>query len=365
MSARRGEPRERLEKLPRPRPTLLHRVTAWVEQAGVGSRVERARRRSATLDAAFETIERDSEIGGGMLAGALSYRLFVFALPLAFFLVSGLGLLANAVGSGPNALADSVGLAGVIAKQVASASGSSSWWITLSAFLVLVYATRVLLRAVAIVHALAWERSAASVSVGARSLAVFGGVVICQVGLVAAVGAINRRTAIGGILAIVVFAFALGALWLLVSLRVAHANARWSDLIPGSLFYAFGVILVVLFNILIFDRLLEEKSSTYGSLGMAATLLLGFFLIGRVIVGAAVLNATLYDRHRRTHDDEGRKPSPRRVTRRAAEPTDLSAGRLAAAARDGRVTHARRRGGRTRVARPRKDPTRRDYFQHP
>jgi uncharacterized BrkB/YihY/UPF0761 family membrane protein len=210
----------------------------------------------------------------------------------------------------------------VIAKQVASASESSNWWITLSAFLVLVYATRVLLRAVAIVHALAWERSAASVRVGGRSLAIFGAAVICQVGLVAAVGAINRRTAIGGILAIVVFAFALGALWLLVSLRVAHANARWTDLIPGSLFYAFGVILVVLFNILILDRLLEEKSSTYGALGMSATLLLGFFLIGRVIVGAAVLNATLYNRHRHTRDDKGSKPSPKRVLRRAAEPTD-------------------------------------------
>ena len=75
-----------------------------------------------------------------------------------------------------------------------------------------------------------------------------------------------------------------------------------TDLIPGSLFYAFGVVLVVLSNILILDRLLEEKSSTYGALGMAATLLLGFFLIRRVIVGAAVLNATLYDRRRRTHD---------------------------------------------------------------
>jgi len=146
--------------------------------------------------------------------------------------------------------------------------------------------------------------------------------VICQVALVAAVGAINRKTAIGGILAIVAFALALGALWLLVSLRVAHADARWTDLIPGSLFYAFGVVLVVLFNILILDRLLDERSSTYGALGIAATLLLGFFLIGRVIVGAAVLNATLYDRHRRTHDDKGSKPSLNRVPRRAAEPID-------------------------------------------
>jgi len=323
MSPRGGDPQEQLKKLPPPRRTLLHRLTAWIEQArAVRGWVERARRRSATLDAAFETIERDSEIGGGMLAGALSYRLFVFALPFAFFLVSGLGLLTKAFGSDPNALANSVGLAGVIAKQVASASESSSWWITLSAFFVLVYATRVLLRAVAIVHALAWDRSAAAVKVGAGSLAVFGAAVICQVGLVAAVGAINHQTAIGGILAIVAFAFALGALWLLVSLRVAHADARWTDLVPGSLFYAFGVFLVVLFNILILDRLLEEKSSTYGSLGMAATLLLGFFLIGRVIVGAAVLNATLYDRHRRNLDDKVSKPSLKQVPHRAAEPSD-------------------------------------------
>jgi len=114
----------------------------------------------------------------------------------------------------------------------------------------------------------------------------------------AAVGAVNHDTAAGGILAAVLFAFVLGALWLVVSMHLPHADARWTDLIPGSLFYAVGVFLVVLFNILILDRLLEEKSSTYGALGIAATLLLGFFLIGRVIVGAAVLNATLHNRHR-------------------------------------------------------------------
>jgi uncharacterized BrkB/YihY/UPF0761 family membrane protein len=305
MSAHHSEPRAQLEKLPPPRPTLLHRLTAWIERAhAVPDRVEKARRRSGTLDAALETIETDSEIGGGMLAGALSYRLFVFALPLAFFLASALGLLANAVNRNPNLLADSVGLAGVITEQV-SASASSNWWVALSSLLVLLYATRVLLRAVAIVHALAWERSAAAVKVSGRSVAVFGATVICQLGLVAAVGAVNHQTAIGVAVAVVLFAFALGALWLVVSLRVPHGNARWTDLIPGSLFYACGVFLVVLFNILILDRLLEEKASTYGALGIAATLLLGFFLIGRVIVGAAVLNATLYKRRQRPQDDEG------------------------------------------------------------
>ncbi len=39
--------------------------------------IEEARTRSAALDATFETIEPASDVGGNMLAGALSYRLFV------------------------------------------------------------------------------------------------------------------------------------------------------------------------------------------------------------------------------------------------------------------------------------------------
>ena len=35
------------------------------------------------------------------------------------------------------------------------------------------------------------------------------------------------------------------------------------------------------------------------------TLLLAFFFVGRVIVGAAVLNATLYERRSRTRDAQG------------------------------------------------------------
>ena len=57
---------------------------------------------------------------------------------------------------------------------------------------------------------------------------------------------------------------------------------------------------MLLFNVLILGHLIQEKTSTYGALGTAATLLLDFFLYGRVIVGAAVLNATLYERRSRS-----------------------------------------------------------------
>ena len=283
---------------------MLRRLTLWAEHAhALRGWIEEARRRSAALDATFETIERDSHIGGGMLAGALSYRLFVFSLPAAFFAVSGLGLLASAVGVEPHLISNSVGLGGVVTKQVEStAKGGSNWWIALSSFFVLVYATRVLLRAIAIAHSLAWERSAAAVKVSSRSLGVFGAALAGQLLLLAGVGAVSHQTLIGGIFTLLVLVFGLAGLWLIVSLQVSHSNAGWSDLIPGSVFYAVGFTGVAIFNVLILGHLIHSKTSTYGALGTAATLLLAFFFIGRVIVGAAVLNATLFERRSRSPD---------------------------------------------------------------
>ena len=51
--------------------------------------------------------------------------------------------------------------------------------------------------------------------------------------------------------------------------------------------------------------MIKEKSTTYGALGIAGAVLLDLFLIGRVIVGAAVVNATLYERSSR-----GGRPQP-------------------------------------------------------
>ena len=112
----------------------------------------------------------------------------------------------------------------------------------------------------------------------------------------------SHQTAIGGIITLVVGLFALAGIWLMVSLELPHSNAGWTDLIPGSLFYAIGLIGVEIFNLLILSELLKSKSSTYGALGISATVLLSFFFVGRVMVGAAVLNATLYERHSRSRD---------------------------------------------------------------
>ena len=127
--------------------------------------------------------------------GALSYRLFVFSLPAAFFAVSGLGLLASVLGIQAHLISNSVGLSGIVTNQVAStAKAASNWWVALSSFFVLVYATRVLFRAIAIVHSLAWERSAASVKLRPRPFGICAAALAGQLLLVVGLSAVKHQT---------------------------------------------------------------------------------------------------------------------------------------------------------------------------
>jgi len=282
-------------QFPPAKQSLLQRAATRGKR--IRHRIEQARERSKVVDVGFTAIERDSEIGGGLLAGALAYRLFLFALPLGFFLVSTLGLVAEALGRDPQEVGEDAGLAGLVTKQVATAAGgSSNLWVALSSFFLLVYVTRDLYRGFAVVHALAWERSAALVKVPLRSLGIFDVCVACQLALVALVGLARNESRAGGIAALLVATVAVAGIWLTVSLRMPHSTAKWRDLVPGSLLYAVGFLGVQVFNVYVLGRVLESKSSTYGTLGIAAAVLLSLFLIGRLAVAATVLNATLFER---------------------------------------------------------------------
>ena len=54
------------------------------------------------------------------------------------------------------------------------------------------------------------------------------------------------------------------------------------------------------FNLYVTTRLVEERADTYGALGVATALLFSFYIVGRLVVASAVLNATLDARGRRS-----------------------------------------------------------------
>jgi membrane protein len=85
-------------------------------------------------------------------------------------------------------------------------------------------------------------------------------------------------------------------LWLLVSVRLPHHGTHWTALIPGALVFGVGIELLQVVIAYFITPYAIAKQGTYGALGVAAALLVTLFMISRLIVGAAVVNATLSER---------------------------------------------------------------------
>ncbi len=293
-------------------PTIPGRIARTLERARIlRSRVEAARARHSSVDLAFEVVERDSTIGGGMLAGALAYRLFVFLLPLSLFLVAGIGLYASATDLSSSEAVSRAGLTGLIANEVAAAaSGSARWVIFVVTLPVLVYVTWTLYRAIAIVHAIAWHGSGRAVQLSSRAFAVFVGTLFTVLVCVVIVGWIRHHDQIGGIWALLVYGVLVGGAWLGLARRLPNSDLGWSALAPGAVLVGVGLLFVNSFNVYVTTRLVEERADTYGALGVAAALLFSLYLVGRLIVASAVLNATLNVRRTRASRPPGPQLSP-------------------------------------------------------
>src|SRR5262249_23605888 len=120
-------------------------------------RAERAREAHSSVDAVYRVVGRDADVGGGIMAGALSYRLFVWLLPFALVAIAGLGFASAAENVDPKDAAGSLGLAGLVSQSVSSAArGSSRWYALLIGVPILLYATRTLLKTLIVIHRLIW-----------------------------------------------------------------------------------------------------------------------------------------------------------------------------------------------------------------
>src|SRR4029078_9163825 len=74
---------------------------------------EAKRPSSRTVDAAFATLERDVTNGGGVLAAALAFRIFIFMVPYVFVVVTAFPLASDAADQDPTELAHKFGMAGL------------------------------------------------------------------------------------------------------------------------------------------------------------------------------------------------------------------------------------------------------------
>jgi uncharacterized BrkB/YihY/UPF0761 family membrane protein len=343
------------------------------EQAKVIGRLQRAREQleakrpnSRTVDAVFGALERDVAAGGGVLAGAVAFRVFLFMIPYVFLLVMVFGLGASVGSEDPVSLARDAGIGGLAGQAFGSVGELSTQERILSFFVAafaLLLATRALLKALRIVHALVWRTPTgkqANMARAAGFLVLLISLVLVLTGLV---GTLRGDSFLLGLLATVLFMFVPFVMWLVVSWYMPHApDVPWTALVPGAAVFGVGVEVLHLITVYWIAHQLEHKTNTYGAIGFALALLLWSYLLGRLITSAAVLNETLWAREVRRR--QARAARARRSPGIGHEPTQHAPGaerrdprvepHLDAAGRDdqGELGPRRDRGGPAGRGRP-------------
>lgn len=267
----------------------------------LSERAQEERSRHGWIDATFEVVDRDSEVAGGIIAGALAYRLFIWLLPAGLVFVGGIGVVADALSNTPKQVGSNLGIGSIVSNSLQSAANSHSpWYALIVGVPLLVYATRSVLRVLIGTHRLAWgdarEGRPKPTYVDAVKLL---GVLVAFFLLAGLASWARAHSPAAGLVATILVTIGFIGLWLWVSLQLPHRDAGWLELLPGAIAVGvgFGVLQIAAAYLLAPYAL--QKQGTYGALGLAAAVLLSLWALGRLLIGGAEINATLWERKRR------------------------------------------------------------------
>jgi membrane protein len=264
----------------------------------LGARRARLASRFRWFAIALQTLQDDRRMAGSVMAAGVAFRLLLMILPLALLTAALLGFEnATAVGS-PGQVASRYGLTVALARTIQSSATQATkgrWFLLATGLLLLLWTGNGVVQGLNGAFRVAWnlphtERGSpikALLIVASLVLAVFATVATASIGA-GSPGLEAPRTA--GL------TLTYAILWYAISWALPHADADWRALLPGSILFALGFALLHLGTVLFVANRVARASQLYGSLGFISTLMLWLFLSGRLMVGSAQLNATLWRR---------------------------------------------------------------------
>ena len=86
-----------------------------------------------------------------------------------------------------------------------------------------------------------------------------------------------------------------GVCWLAVLWQLPDRRSDWTDLVPGALLFGAGLAVMHLVSRVYLPARFEHSSALYGSLGIAAVILVWLLVFGQLVVWSAVVNAVWFD----------------------------------------------------------------------
>jgi uncharacterized BrkB/YihY/UPF0761 family membrane protein len=261
------------------------------------SQAESIRSTNRSVNVAFVAYESDRRAGGSLMAAAIAYRLFLWTLPLALVVIGALAFLSSTSISTPSESVRDVGITSIPAHSINQAfhDSGSAWWLALLVGGVLLYLASVgLLKALWVAHAILWRDQPARIPSKPRAVGLL--LLICLIVAVAtsAAAIIRVHTGSGGLVAMLADILVYGGAWWALSTQLPHDGANLAALIPGAVVLGIGTQAMHLIVVYYLGRRLSSASALYGTLGTAAALLLGLYLVGRLMILSSELNQAVW-----------------------------------------------------------------------
>ena len=253
----------------------------------------------------FRLADRDKRVAAGVLAGGVAYRMFFWLLSISVLATGALGLAGrrwidsalSEMGIGP--------VASQTINELVRGTDQARWWALLVGGWLVLWTGYLGAKALVLVHAAVWGVPG---PVGAKQWAMslsFTGTALAFITSLTVADRVHARGGNLGFVAGVAVAAIPFGMWLVVSGLLPHAGDDWRGLVPGALLVGIGLQAFYQFATRFLAPKLANATELYGLLGIAATALFWLYLLGRLMIGAATLNASIHEQRittEATHD---------------------------------------------------------------
>ncbi len=283
MSAAEPEPRESMVARAR---GSAERAASWAQEHVPG----------ATM--ATEALERERLSAASLLAGGLAYRLFFWLVPLGLVLASLSSFWLDADRSSLEDAARDFGLSGAATRAALEAIEQQEyarWYFLVAGSVLLLWFGIGVLRALNVAHAVAWKLRPEKIRHPLRAGLLFTALTAGIIGVSTGTAWLREENEGSGILLTIslVALYVAAVVWLMD--KLPHRASSWQGLLPGAVLVAVGTQLMHLVVALYIAPRLGRSSELYGTLGAATVILLWLYLVARLIVAGAFLNAAVWE----------------------------------------------------------------------
>ncbi len=242
-------------------------------------------------------LERERMSAASLLAGGLAYRLFFWLVPLGVVLAALGSFWAESDSGSMEDAARKFGLSGAVTRAAMEAIQQQTytrWYFLVVGLVLLLWFGIGVLRALNVALAVAWGLRPVRLAHPARAGLLFTAGAAGLIAVSTSTAWLREENEGSGILLtlLLVLVYLAVTVWLMD--RLPHRASSWRELLPGGILVAVGVQLLHFAVILYIAPRLGRSSELYGALGAATVILLWLYLIARLIVAGAFLNAAVW-----------------------------------------------------------------------